>query len=210
MEAYFKKIFDTIHTRGKGGRGKTADQMETVGGSCDCAFSSGSLDTALGLGSDPADSHIKWLKLQGSPWGSTVKATGACPVRSAQPLHQLLGCWKLMTHRCFPSRALPLVNRHCLSRKWLGSYAFPTAPNNGWLILGYKIMAFCLNLSHSCGTLQAFPWDHQSISFPCSVSSAALPVPLLPERFHLNKTLTKQSPFSGSASRKPILKQTPW
>lgn len=34
--------------------------METVGGSCDCAFSSGSLDTALSLGSDPVvDSHIK-------------------------------------------------------------------------------------------------------------------------------------------------------
>lgn len=55
MEAYFKKIFDTIHTMG----GKTADQMETVGGICDCAFSSGSLATALGLGSDPVGSHIK-------------------------------------------------------------------------------------------------------------------------------------------------------
>lgn len=55
MEAYFKKIFDEMHTMG----GKTEDQMETVGGSCDCAFSSGSLDTALGLGSYRVDVHIK-------------------------------------------------------------------------------------------------------------------------------------------------------
>lgn len=33
--------------------------METVGGSCDCAFSSSSLDTALGLGSCCIDIDIK-------------------------------------------------------------------------------------------------------------------------------------------------------
>lgn len=58
-----KKSFDKTHTRGE----KAEDHMETVGGSCDCAFSSSSLDTAVGLGSYQIDSCMKSPKLPGSP-----------------------------------------------------------------------------------------------------------------------------------------------
>lgn len=54
--------------------------MESVGGSCDYAFSSSSLDTALGLSSNCVDGHIKELKLQRSPRAIVVKVIGACPV----------------------------------------------------------------------------------------------------------------------------------
>lgn len=56
-ESIFKKIFDETHTMGK--KNNSEDQMESVGGSCDYAFSSSSSDTALGLGSYCVDGHIK-------------------------------------------------------------------------------------------------------------------------------------------------------
>lgn len=64
METYFlKKPLTKLTLWGK----KPEDQMETVGGSCDCAFSSSSLGTALGLGSQGVDNHMKRLQLPGSP-----------------------------------------------------------------------------------------------------------------------------------------------
>lgn len=46
---------------------ETEDQMETVGGSWDCAFTGSSLDTVMGLGSWSVDIYMKWLFLHWSP-----------------------------------------------------------------------------------------------------------------------------------------------
>lgn len=57
MKAYLKKSLMKLTLWEK--KNNSEDQMESVGGSCDYAFSSSSSDTALGLGSYCVDGHIK-------------------------------------------------------------------------------------------------------------------------------------------------------
>lgn len=192
--------------------------METVGGSCDCAFSSSSLGTALGLGSQGVDNHMKRLQLPGSPWDVVGKAMGACPL----PLCSAL-----------PPAAVSVENQWPTAASYPETCPWPpgaASPGNAckavfslqsqtadWLILGYKILVPCLRLGHDCGTLPHGVSLKSDIRGDCFLAQL-LPLlylfPSLPCKFLLTSppeyNTCKIISFSGSASREPILKQTSW
>lgn len=112
---------------------KTEDQMETVGGSCDCAFSSSSLDTALSLGLYCVDIHIKWLKLQGSPWGIVVKAIGACPVHLCLDPPPAVVNVKVNDSQLLPIHSTALGQLALPLQKIPGKLYLPYSPKQ-WLI----------------------------------------------------------------------------